>query len=25
MENNVDYHGKAPGKSETETALKELS
>jgi transketolase len=25
MENNVDYHGKAPNKSETETALKELS
>jgi transketolase len=25
MENNVDYHGKAPVKSETETALKELS
>ncbi len=25
MENNVDYHGKAPGKSETETALKELA
>ena len=25
MENNVDYHGKAPNKSETEKALKELS
>lgn len=25
MENNVDYHGKAPGKSEIETALRELS
>lgn len=25
MENNVDYHGKAPGKEETEKALKELS
>jgi len=25
MENNVDYHGKAPGKSEIETALKELA
>jgi len=25
MENNVDYHGKAPGKSETETALRELA
>jgi len=24
MENNVDYHGKAPGKSETEIALREL-
>jgi transketolase len=25
MENNVDYHGKAPNKAETEQALKELS
>jgi transketolase len=25
MENNVDYHGKAPGKSETEQALRELA
>lgn len=25
MENNVDYHGKAPGNSETERALRELS
>jgi len=25
MENNVDFHGKAPNKSETEIALKELS
>ncbi len=25
MENNVDYHGKAPGKSEIETALRELA
>ena len=25
MENNVDYHGKAPGKSETEIALRELA
>jgi transketolase len=25
MENNVDYHGKAPNKSETEQALKELA
>jgi transketolase len=25
MENNVDYHGKSPSKSETEIALKELS
>ena len=25
MENNVDWHGKAPNKSETETALRELS
>lgn len=25
MENKVDYHGKAPGKSETETALRELA
>ncbi|MCX6005838.1 MAG: transketolase [Chloroflexi bacterium] len=25
MENNVDYHGKAPNKAETEKALKELS
>ncbi len=25
MENNVDWHGKAPNKTETETALRELS
>jgi len=25
MENNVDYHGKAPSKAETETALRELA
>jgi len=25
MENNVDYHGKAPDKAETEIALKELA
>jgi len=25
MENNVDYHGKAPNKAETETALRELA
>ena len=25
MENNVDYHGKAPNKTETDMALKELS
>ena len=25
MENNVDYHGKAPNKADTETALRELA